>query len=454
MHVYRSRHRLWPFPLEIFEEIIDQIHETSELLRISLVCRRALVKCRRRLFSSIEIGKTGTNYKRLDRFLYLASAKWTSFTPVVKKIHLRDLAEHRDRNDYSYKGIKNPKLVASNLCNVKTLSISSSKRPHEFMKVVPPPILKIIFSLNIHDLQLDYVEMSQTHDVVAFFSQVPPSVKTFTFLGLNFWWESVPNLSRHLSILPSCFRFRRLDSTSLALFQHALDPLTNPGLNVTVQSFCIRSHVPDFFYQLTRRFLHHAGPSIEQLWVRFYTKHSGFPGQSVCFCIECMSSLESADESITCLGADQLMHCINLQMVYFTFCQVASRTLQMRSLVPAIWTMLSALPSPNSLQEFWIRFRPHKGLELEHQLYLLGLFGKSPNRLDKHWRMFPNLKVIKLIFTADNLHHSDLLLEQFYRVDGFGAWAETGVVKLMIINRQKIGSYDHFVLDTIGHRTL
>ncbi len=70
-----ANHRPWPFPPEIFEEILDQIHETSELLRISLVCRRALVKCRRRLFTCLEIGKIGTDYRRLDRFLHLVSAK-------------------------------------------------------------------------------------------------------------------------------------------------------------------------------------------------------------------------------------------------------------------------------------------------------------------------------------------------------------------------------------------
>jgi hypothetical protein len=277
----------WPFPPEVFEEIIDQIHETSALLRISLICRRALVKCRRRLFSSIEIGKTGTTYKGLDRFLYLISAKWTSLTPVVKEIHLRDLGHH---NDYSYKGIKNPKLVASNLCNVKALSLSSSSGFLGLKEILPRPILNAIFSLNIYDLQLDNIGMFKTDDVVAFFSQVPPSVKIFTFLRLGFGWSSTPNLSRHLSIFPRLFHFRRLDNTSLALLQPILDPLTHPVLDITVQSFRIRSHVPDAFYQLTRRFLHHAGPSIEQLWVKFYTKYRGFPGQYVCFCIEYMSS--------------------------------------------------------------------------------------------------------------------------------------------------------------------
>lgn len=40
---------------------------------------------------------------------------------------------------------------------------------------------------------------------------------------------------------------------------------------------------------------------------------------------------------------------------------------------------------------------------------------------------------LKPIFTADNLHHSNLLLENVYRVAGFRALVEKGAVKLMII---------------------
>ena len=119
----------------------------------------------------------------------------------------------------------------------------------------------------------------------------------------------------------------------------------------------------------------------------------------------------------------------------------------MRSLVPAIWTMLSALPSPNSLQpEIWIKFwsSTHRW-ELKDQLSLLGIFGESPNRLDKRWHMFPNLK-IKLVFIACSLRDSDLLLERLHRA-GF---EEQGAVKLVIINREKLESYDEFVLDAIS----
>lgn len=83
---------------------------------------------------------------------------------------------------------------------------------------------------------------------------------------------------------------------------------------------------------------------------------------------------------------------------------------------------------------------------------LLGFFGNSIC-LDERWHMFPNLKVIKLIFRVDNLHYSESkLLEKLHRVDGFRALEEEGVVKLVTITKwQKLESYDHFVLDTIGY---
>ena len=143
------------------------------------------------------------------------------------------------------------------------------------MNNIPRSFLNVIFSLNIHDLQLDGIHMSQTDE--AFFSHVPPSVKTFTFLRLGLPYSTLNLSAHHLSIFPRHFHFRRLDSISLAHFQSALDPLTNPGIDVTVESFRILFYVTesDAFYQLTRRFLHHASPSLEQLWISFHTNFLG-----------------------------------------------------------------------------------------------------------------------------------------------------------------------------------
>jgi len=105
------------------------------------------------------------------------------------------------------------------------------------MKDIPRSFLNVIFSLNIHDLQLEGIHISQTDDAVAFFSHVPPSVKTFTFLRLGLPYLMLNLSAHHLSVFPRHFHFKRLDSASLAHFQSALDSLTNPGIDVTVESF-------------------------------------------------------------------------------------------------------------------------------------------------------------------------------------------------------------------------
>ena len=220
------------FPPEIIDEIIDHIDETSTLLCFGLVCRRALVKSRRCLFSALEF----TVNERFDRFLHLAGAPWTSFTSAVEEIHLQDLFHP----NYQYRNKRDPTQVASNLRNVKFLSIFLHSIWKPGWSVVPRPILDVIFKLNIHDLQLDGVGMWDMEDIVMLFSRLPPSVKTISFRNLRF--HQMPDLSPNLSFQRP-FRFRMLDNVSLALFKDFLDPSVNPDLDVAVQAFHIRPPV-------------------------------------------------------------------------------------------------------------------------------------------------------------------------------------------------------------------
>ena len=87
--------------------------ETSTLLSFGLVYKRALFKSRSRLFSTLEFSKD----KSFDGFLHLADARWTSFTLVVKEIHLQDMF----CCPYVYSNKRNPKRIASNLRHVKSL---------------------------------------------------------------------------------------------------------------------------------------------------------------------------------------------------------------------------------------------------------------------------------------------------------------------------------------------
>ena len=61
-----------------------------------------------------------------------------------------------------------------------------------------------------------------------------------------------------------------------------------------------------------------------------------------------------------------------------------------------MWKISSALSSPNVLEEFQFRFIPYHS-SVDKYLFKLGFF-ESPNCLDKFRSMFPNLKLIKIIF--------------------------------------------------------
>ena len=168
---------------------------------------------------------------------------------------------------FRYRKKWDPTQVASNLCNVKSLSISAHEMSKNGWKVVPPPVLEVIFQLNLQDLQLDGVGYWLRGETKMFFSRLPPSIKTFAFRKLLFKSLEKPDFSHHLSIFPRSFQFRMLDNISLALLGDVLDPSINPGVNIIVQTFYIRpydEHVP-----LTWRFLHHMGHCVEQLSIFF-----------------------------------------------------------------------------------------------------------------------------------------------------------------------------------------
>lgn len=258
------------FPPEIVDEVISQLDETSTLLSCGLVSKRVLVISRHCLFSSLEF----SDHKSFDQFLHLAGAPWTSFTLAVEEIHLQDVF-HRD---FTYRSQINPARVASNLPNVRSLSITSHSPWHPGWKVVPRPVLDFIFQLNIHDLQLDGVGRWNADDVVRLLSCLPLSVKTLAFRQLRF--REIPNLQPHSALFHRTFRFRTFDSNSLALFRDVWNPSTNPELDITVQAFHIRpprSSPAEGYNLLTRSFLHHIGHCVERLLISFERSSSISP---------------------------------------------------------------------------------------------------------------------------------------------------------------------------------
>ncbi|KAF8324957.1 hypothetical protein F5887DRAFT_1175425 [Amanita rubescens] len=431
------------FPPEILDEIIDHLDDESTLLSLGLVCSRALVKSRRRLFSSLQFTnhktdnrKTFENHKTFDNFLLLAGAPWTSFTLAVEEIHLQDVFHH----SFCYRNKWDPTRVASNLCNVKSLSISTHRTVSKlgWLKVVPCQVLEVIFQLNLHDLQLDAVGYWLKGEVEMFFSQLPSSIKTLAFRKLKFMEK--PDLSHHLHIFPCSFQFRILDNISLALLGDVLDPSINQGVNVAVQAFHI--HPYDADVPLTQRFLHHIGHCVEQLLISFDLYPLTAPPMHV--------NSFSTDGSPEYLDPVQLTQCTNVRIVYFVFIEhVAIDASQQPSLVLAMWKMLLALPSPNALEECWLKFTPLQDF-MEDQLSCLGFF-ESPNLLHRLRHMFPNLKMINIIMVAWSVPSETYFELLRWQVKDLAAFEEIGLVKLTAIDGFKHVACHHSIVEGCEH---
>ena len=96
-----------------------------------------------------------------------------------------------------------------------------------------------------------------------------------------------------------------------------------------------------------------------------------------------------------------------------------------------MWKILSALPSPNLLEDFQFKFFLYDNLEDEY-LAKLGFFD-SPNCLNKIRSMFPNLKLIKLIMVINekDICFEASRFEALRRVKGLRELEEIGIVKLV-----------------------
>ena len=253
-------------PPDIVDEVISQLDDTPTLLSCGLVSRQILVTSRHRLFFSLGV----VGQESFDRFLYLAGAPWTSFTLAVEEIHLQNAFGP----ELVYRSDINPTRIASNLCNVKSLSISSHSTWRPEWRIIPSHIL-------------DGVGRWNADDIVRIFGRLLSSVKMLALRRLRY--REIP----HPSIFRRPFRFRALDSTSLMLLKDVLDPLTNPDLAVAVQTFHIQA--PDRTDRtdpsiaknsnlLTQRFLHHIGQGVERLLISFQKLRTFIAWPGMCAC--------------------------------------------------------------------------------------------------------------------------------------------------------------------------
>ncbi|KAF8348902.1 hypothetical protein F5887DRAFT_1071049 [Amanita rubescens] len=410
--------RVSAFPPEILEELIDRLHSTTALLSFGLVCRRALIKTRHILFSNLEFTKN----EDFEQFLELVDAPWTSITLAVKEICLTDLFHP---HHHEYRCQIGSTRIASNLANVKSLCIFVHRLwPIGGWKVIPRSILDVIFQLKIHDLQLDTLGMSTAQDMVMLFRRLP-SIKTLAFQRLRYDDVKYSDLSDHLSIFRRPLHFRMLDNDSLAFLKDVLDPSINPDLNVTVHTFHLRApDLPTYgaCNPLTWRFLQHVGHSIERLLITFQEPFIPL----------------LLDEAIKYVEPTQVSRCTNVRMLYIgfpRFAYVRTRQDPIPLLVSAMWKILSALPSPNDLEEFWFKHTPYE-TSPDKSLSKLGFF-ESPNCLYRFRSMFPNLKLIKIILAIHHPENASIFLEAVRRVNGLRELEADGIVELVTFDIEK-----------------
>ena len=140
------------------------------------------------------------------------------------------------------------------------------------------------------------------------------------------------------------------------------------------------------------------------------------------------------------------MQCINLRTLFIVFPNFAyARQDPIPSLVSPMWKMLSALPSPNLLEEFQFKITLHDSLVGEY-LTKLGFF-ESPNCLDKLQGMFPNLKLIKMILAIHQPEKTDMFFEALRRVKGLRELEKIGIVKLLIFPLERKHVACHSILE-------
>ncbi len=154
------------------------------------------------------------------------------------------------------------------------------------------------------------------------------------------------------------------------------------------------------------------------------------------------------DESINYLEPTQVVQCINLRLLFIgfpNFSYAPASQDPIPPLVSAMWKILSALPSPNVLEEFQFKFILYDN-SIDEYLSKLGFF-ESPNCLDKFRSMFPNLKLIKIILAIHEPENADMFFEALRRVKGLRELEEIGIVKLVTFHLRKHVAC-HSILET------
>jgi len=394
------------FPPEIVAEVIGQLRDDKDaLLLLSKVSKQMLYESRRHLFTTLQLKHKN---ERLDGFLDLVDARWTSFTPVLQHIHLLDLFYTRK---FHYSTERNYSQIIRNLSNVRSVWISTLT-PWE---IIPPHILDLLFRLNIEDLRMSRMGGWNRESLINLFCRLPPSINALTFCDLGF--DRVPDLSGCLPLFNGPLRFASLDSLSLILFKDVWDPLFAFGPDIRVKAFDLqpfhqRSYERNQYASFTSRFLQHIGPSLESLSI-----HLGGP-------------YPSAGQDMEYFNFIDLSECITLRTISIEDIDLNGNKRQEPLSATVTWKLLSALPSPRILQEACFTFNLCIS-SLAERLESLKSF-EWPDFVRALRRRFPSLKRITIQVATPASEDTCPYLDVLRRVDDLKVLEEVGIVKFRI----------------------
>ncbi|KAM6496160.1 hypothetical protein JOM56_008866 [Amanita muscaria] len=403
-------HNCLPVPPEIIDDIINYLHDDKKtLLLLGCVSKRALARCRRYLFRTIQFIDDD---ERFHAFLSLVNSRWTSFTSAVESIHLRGLFER----DYQWHSIGRISIISANLCNVKTLCISSTPCRRTSWSLIPADLLKVLVQMKLHDVQLDSVLMSDNLTIKDISAALPPSVKSFSLYNLRFWKFQFPN---NVASALRRIEFTLLDTSSLMLFQEALDMMLSNKLDILVHTFYLRLFADSVQHDNVVRkakFFKHIGPSVRHLFV------------------DLAGAYFRSAESSQLYDLVDFSTCINIRAI--SIGTVGLRQLNTDtppSLLPCMWKILSVLPTPRALDQIWLTFQPNWS-SFEHRLKELATF-QWTNLICRLQCIFPNLKKVTILigthhaFDADESQYLDVLR----RNSVIKALEEVGLVKIAVV---------------------
>ncbi|KIL54632.1 hypothetical protein M378DRAFT_174068 [Amanita muscaria Koide BX008] len=234
----------------------------------------------------------------------------------------------------------------------------------------------------------------------------------------NFKGKKIPKDSNDLSMFGRSFRFSLLDSCSLQMWQHIWEPLIlTQEIDIRVEAFHVRSlsSLEGHHVVFLSEFLRSVGPSIQRL--RF----------------DVSDLFNILGEKWHYLDSICFSQCTNVHALFIGIILLNESSRISSKMFRTMWRLLSALPSPDYLQEVSIAFRPTDfAIPVGSETQDLAAF-RWPSLVDRLQHMFKNLKKINFMIGAMVFEEKAGLYLDALRKDGrLGVLEEQGFVKLEV----------------------